>query len=204
MQFILFGMVVSTLYQTTITAVASLIEDRENNFTQELFVAPISRYALILGKIVGGTVTSLFSLFGLIVVALLMQIELTPVDIGRMLLMWPVICIAGGALGILFISIVRDPRAAEAGILLLVFPQMFLAGILIPISESGGLLGILSHLMPLTYVADLMRNVIYMGRPELSEIVLYSSTVDLAITVVVSVFFIVVGTWVFNRSERAR
>ena len=31
----------------------SLIEDRENDFTQELFIAPISRYAIVFGKILG-------------------------------------------------------------------------------------------------------------------------------------------------------
>lgn len=204
MQFILFGMVVSTLYQTTVSSVTSLIEDRENDFTQELFVAPVSRYALILGKIVGGTITSLISLVGLFVTAFVMQIPLTLADIGHILLMWPIICIAGGALGILFISLVHDPGAADTGILLIVFPQMFLAGILIPISQSSGVLAVLSHLMPLTYLADLMRNVAYAGSAAYSEIVLYSPAVDLAVTVAVTAIFIIVGTFLFTRSERTR
>lgn len=204
MQFILFGIVVSTLYQTSMISVTSLIEDREDDFTQELFVAPISRYALILGKIIGGTLISLFSLFGLFLIALVMQIPLSLTDVGRTLLLWPVICIAGGALGILFISVVNDSQTADWGSMMLVFPQMFLAGILIPVSQSTGLLGVLAHLMPMTYLADLMRNVVFAGRPEFGVAALYSPVVDLGVTVAITAVFVVVGTLVFAHKERTR
>ena len=79
---------------------------------------------------------------------------------------------------------------------------MFLAGILIPIRQWNGLLGILSHLMPLTYLADLARNVIYAGNPAYSEIVLFSPAFDLAVTTGIAAVFIIVGTALFTRSER--
>lgn len=204
MQFILFGVVVSTLYQTSFTSVIKLIEDRQNDFTQEIFVAPISRYAMILGKIFGGTITSFLSLLGLMVIAILMQIPLQPADILYMVLMWPVICIAGGTLGILFISIVNEPKTADVGSFLIIIPQMFLAGIMTPVTNSSGLLGLLAHLMPMTYLADLMRNVVYAGKPEYSQIVLYSPALDLAVVGVVSAIFLIVGTLLFTRSSRAR
>jgi hypothetical protein len=36
---------------STAQGVISLIEDRENDFSQEIFVSPISRYAIVFGKI---------------------------------------------------------------------------------------------------------------------------------------------------------
>src|SRR5688572_10790234 len=51
-QFILYGIVVMMLYQGTMGNLVSLIMDRQNNFTQVMFVAPISRYAIIIGKII--------------------------------------------------------------------------------------------------------------------------------------------------------
>ena len=204
MQFILFGVVVSTLYQTTMMSITSLIEDRENDFTQELFVAPISRFALILGKVLGGTVTSLFSLVGLFVIALIMQVPLTWADVGRTMLLWPIICIAGGALGILFISLVNDSRTADWGSMMLVFPQMFLAGVMIPISNSSGILGVLAHLMPMTYLVDLLRSVVYVGNPAYNEIVLFNPALDLALTAGIAAVFIVAGTLIFSHNERTR
>jgi ABC-2 type transport system permease protein len=133
-----------------------------------------------------------------------MQIPFTLRDVGNVLLLAPLICIAGGALGILFISIVNDPQAANRGGWLLVYPQVFLAGLLFPVSQSSGILSVLSHLMPMTYLGDLMRNLVFAGRPASAEIVLYSPAVDLAVTIVVAVMFIVVGTVLFARNERTR
>ena len=39
--FMLIGMIANTLYQGTITGMTNLVEERENDFTAELFVAPI-------------------------------------------------------------------------------------------------------------------------------------------------------------------
>lgn len=204
MYFMFFGIVVSTLYQTSFMTVTTLIEDRDKDFTQEIFVAPISRYAVILGKIFGGTITSFLSLIGLVTIALLMQIPLSWADIGHVVLMWPIICIAAGALGVLFISIVNDASTADSGAFLMIIPQMFLAGIMTPVTNSTGLLGVLAHLMPMTYLADLARNLVYAGRPEFSQIVLYTPAFDLAVSLILATVFIVLGTLLFTRSASNR
>ena len=51
--FMLIGMIANTLYQGTITGVTNLVEERENDFTAELFVAPVSRYTVLMGKMLG-------------------------------------------------------------------------------------------------------------------------------------------------------
>ncbi len=109
----------------TIGGVVSLVEDRENDFTQEMFVSPISRYAIINGKIIGSSITSLFQLVGIFAVALLLRIPLGGVDVVRLLLLAPILCLAGGALGVFFIGFVRDPKVAGRGSLLLVFHKCF-------------------------------------------------------------------------------
>jgi len=44
------GVLAQTMFQTTALGLISLIEDRENDFSQELFVAPVSRYAIVVGR----------------------------------------------------------------------------------------------------------------------------------------------------------
>jgi ABC-2 type transport system permease protein len=48
--FMVVGMVANSLYQGSIVGVTNLVEERQNDFTAELFVAPISRYAVLLGR----------------------------------------------------------------------------------------------------------------------------------------------------------
>ena len=152
LQFALIGMVANTLVMNTMMSVTSLVEDRENDFTQEIFVAPISRYSIILGKIVGGTITSILQLFAFVIVALVMGIAVGLSTIAWILLLAPIICVAGGSLGALIASIFSSsPKTADKGVIMIAFAQMFLSGAIIPIKDSTGVLGVLAHAMPMTY-----------------------------------------------------
>jgi ABC-2 type transport system permease protein len=202
--FMLIGMIANTLYQGTIGGVTNLVEERENDFTAELFVAPISRYAVLLGKIVGSGIASMISLVGIIAMILIMQIPLNFGDLLRVIALAPILALAGGSLGVFFIGFVHDPKTAGAGVALLVFPQMFLAGALIPVAASTGILGLLAKLMPMTYSIDLARNIVYAGKPEAAFTVLNSPWVDLAVTVGFFLVFTIVGTYLFVRADRNR
>jgi ABC-2 type transport system permease protein len=202
--FMLIGMVANTLYQGTIVGVTNLVEERENDFTAELFVAPISRYAVLLGKIVGSGIASLISLVGIVAMIFVMQIPMNMGDLLRVIALAPILALAGGSLGVFFIGFVQDPKTAGAGVALLVFPQMFLAGALIPTAGSTGILGILASLMPMTYSIDLARNIFYAGKPEAIYTVLNSPLLDLAVTVGFFLVFTIVGTYMFVRADRNR
>jgi ABC-2 type transport system permease protein len=202
--FMLIGMIANSLYQGTIAGVTNLVEERENDFTAELFVAPISRYAVLLGKMLGSGVASLVSLVGIFAMIVVMQIPMNLGDLLRVLALAPVLALAGGALGIFFIGFVHDPKVAAIGVPLLIFPQMFLSGALIPVSASTGLLGFLAKVIPMTYSIDLARNIFYWGKPEYSAAVLNSPILDLAVTVGLFLVFTIVGTVLFVRSDRNR
>ncbi len=157
-----------------------------------------------MGKMLGAAVAAMISLIGVLAMIFVMQIPMDPGDLLRVLMLAPILAVAGGALGILFIGFVQDPKVAGLGVVLLVFPQMFLSGALIPSTNSTGLLGILSKLMPMTYSIDLARNIFYAGKPEYAFTVLHPFWLDLGVTVAVCVVFIVVGTVMFVRRDRNR
>jgi ABC-2 type transport system permease protein len=202
--FMLIGMIANTMYQGTITGVTNLVEERENDFTAELFVAPISRYAVLLGKIVGAGIASLIALVGIIAMIFVMQIPMDFGDLLRVIALSPILALAGGALGVFFIGFVHDPRVAGAGVALLVFPQMFLAGAIIPVADSSGILGFLAKVMPMTYSIDLARNIFYAGKPEAAFAVLHDPLLDLLVTVGFFLVFTIVGTFMFVRADRQR
>ena len=202
--FMLIGMVANTLYQGTIAGMTNLVEERENDFTAELFVAPISRYAVLLGKLIGSGIAALVSLVGIVAMIFVMQIPMNAGDLLRVFALTPVLALAGGALGVFFIGITQDPKVVAVGVPLLIFPQMFLSGALIPVSASAGLLGFLAKIIPMTYSIDLARNIFYWGKPEYAAAVLHPWTLDLAVTVGFFLFFTIVGTFLFVRADRNR
>ena len=202
--FMLIGMIANTMYQGTITGVTNLVEERENDFTAELFVAPISRYAVLLGKLIGSGIAALVSLVGIVAMIFIMQIPMNFGDLLRVIALTPLLGLAGGALGIFVIGITQDPKAVAISVPLLIFPQMFLSGALIPIGASTGLLGILAKIIPMTYSIDLARNIFYWGKPEYHAAVLNDPWLDLVVTVGFFLFFTLVGTYLFVRADRNR
>ena len=72
------GVLAQTVFQSAALGLVSMIEDRENDFSQEVFVAPISRYAIVFGKIAGEALVALAQGLGLIALALLLRVPLSP------------------------------------------------------------------------------------------------------------------------------
>ncbi len=202
--FMLIGMVANSMYQGTITGVTNLVEERDNDFTAELFVAPISRYAVLLGKLIGSGVAAMFSLIGIVAMIVIMQIPMNAGDLLRVIALTPVLALAGGALGVFLIGLTQEPRTVAVAVPLLIFPQMFLSGALIPVAASSGILGVLSRIIPMTYSIDLARNIYYWGKPEYAAAVLHPPMLDLAITVGFFLVFTIVGTILFVRADRNR
>jgi ABC-2 type transport system permease protein len=202
--YMLIGMVANTMYQGTITGVTNLVEERENDITAELFVAPISRYAVLVGKLVGSGIAASVALVGIIAMIFVMQIPMDPGDFLRVVALTPILGLAGGALGVFIIGITQDPKTVAVAVPLLIFPQVFLSGALIPVAASSGILGIISKIIPMTYSIDLARNIFYAGKPEYAAAVLHPFGLDLAVTVGYVLVFIVVGTFLFVRADRNR
>jgi ABC-2 type transport system permease protein len=202
--YMLIGMVANGMYQGTIAGVTNLVEERENDFTAELFVAPISRYAVLVGKLIGSGIAALVSLVGVVLMIFVMQIPMDFGDLLRVIAIAPILAIAGGALGVFFIGITQDPKVVAVGVPLLIFPQIFLSGALIPVAASTGILGFLAKIIPMTYSIDLARNIYYWGKPEYAAAVLHPPMLDLAVTVGFILVFVIVGTTLFVRADRNR
>lgn len=202
--FIFIGVFAQTLFQSTASGIISLVEDRQNDFAQEMFIAPISRYSILMGKIVGETMVSLVQMVGVLGFAFIIGI---PLDIPSLLRVLPfilVVSIFGGAFGVFVMSFMNDQRTANQIFPFVIFPQFFLAGVFNPIKNLPGVVFVASRLAPMTYAVDLLRSVYYFGKPEYSKVVLHPVALDLAVCFVVGSVFLVIGTYLFVKKERDR
>ena len=202
--FIFSGVLAMTLFQSASQGLISLLEDRENDFSQEMFVSPISRYSIVLGKILGETGVALYQGIPTIALALILRVPLTPLQVLLLLPACLLACLLGGAFGVAVLSLLTSQRSAQQIFPFLIFPQFFLAGIFNPIKILPWYLAPLSLISPLRYAVDLMRNVVYMGRPEYDRVVLFDAPTNLLLMALMFAGFLVVGTAVFVRQETNR
>ena len=200
--FVFTGVLGQIMFQSTASGIISLIEDRENDFSQEIFVSPISRFTIIGGKILGETGVSLFQAAGVVIFGLLIGVPLSGLVLLRILPAMLVSAMLGGAFGILVLANLNSQRTANQLFPLIIFPQFFLAGVFNPIKELPWYLNILSHLAPMRYAVDFLRGAFYSGNPESQFVVLKPILHNLLIITLMFVGFIVIGTWLFVRNER--
>ena len=198
------GVFGQTLFQTTAQGVMSLISDRENDFSQEMFVSPISRYSIIVGKILGESLVAVPQGVAIVAFAFIVGIHATAASIGGLVIAGLLICLLGGAFGVLVLSNLSSQEMAGQVFTFVMLPQFFLAGIFNPIKILPPYLEIFSRIAPMRYAVDLARGFFYAGQPEFSRVVLDPPLVDLAVIAGMFVIFLVIGTALFVRNERNR
>ena len=203
-KYMMVGMMVNMLFMVTTTGMMSLVEDHTTDFTQEMLVSPVSRYAIVIGKIFGSSFGAIVSMAGTLIVGIIMGITLNPGQLLMILILSPLICLSGGALAMIVIGLIKSNKTANIAVMLITMPQMFLSGAIIPINNSSGILYFLSHAMPMTYCLDLVRAVVYAGTPEYASVVLFNPVVNFIAIAALTVICLIIGTFLFARSEKSR
>ncbi|MEA2662074.1 MAG: type transport system permease protein, partial [Chloroflexota bacterium] len=178
--------------------------DRENDFSQELFIAPVSRYTIIAGRILGETLVALPQAVAIIAFGLVIGIPISPGQLVALIGTGLVVAFFGGAFGVLVLAFLNNQRAANQVFPFIFLPQFFLAGVFTPIQVMPWYLEIASRVAPLRYAVDFVRGVYYAGSPDYDHVVLQSPQSNLAIVVPAFFVCLVIGTFFFVRSERNR
>lgn len=202
--FVFTGVLAQTLFQSTASGIISLIEDRENNYSQEIFVSPISRYSIIVGKIFGESLVSFAQWVGIVIFGLIIGIHFSFSQIISVLPISLIIAMFGGAFGILVLANLSGQRSANQIFPIIIFPQYFLAGVFNPVKELPPILLVLSRLMPMTYAVDFMRSIFYLGTNDYEKVVIFNPVINLLVIGVMFVIFLIAGTYLFIRNERNR
>jgi ABC-2 type transport system permease protein len=197
------GFLGMTLFQSTALGLTSLMDDRQNDFAQELFVSPISRYTIVFGKILGESAVALTQALPMVAFALILRVPLTA---GIVLLLVPVAllsCFVGGAFGLLLLNTMSDNRAANQIFNFVFLPQYFLAGLINPINALPWYLAVLSLASPMRYVIDLARGVVFNGTRDY-RLVLETPEINIAVLLLMFAVFMIAGTTLFVRRETNR
>lgn len=202
--FVYFGVLAQNMFASTASGIAWLIEDRQNDFAQSFFVAPISRYTIVIGKILGESIVSFTQIFGLFIIGYLVGV---PFDISKFLLLVPalfLICFFGGSFGVLIMANFMDKRSIDQVFPFFIFPQFFLSGVFTPMIDLPSYLMFLSRITPMFYAVDLVRGIYYSGAIEYSKVVVNHPLYNLLIIGIMFSVFLVVGTYIFIKSEKER
>ena len=204
MTFVFTGVLAQTVWQSASMGIISLIADREKDFSQEIFVSPISRYSIVAGKIIGESLVALPQALAVLGLAVVLGIPVSPATLLVVLPLVLAMAVFGGAFGILVLSNLTSQRTANQIFPFVMLPQFFLAGVFNPINDLPPALAVLSAISPMRWAVEAVRHVYYATQPGLVAPELTPAPLVAAIIGVSFVGFIAVGTALFVRAERNR
>jgi len=202
--FVFTGVLAQTVWQSAALGLISLIADREEDFSQEIFVSPISRYSIVAGKIIGESLVALPQALAILVVAALIGVPISPPVLVALVPVLLGMAVYGGAFGLLILSNIASQRTANQIFPFVMLPQFFLAGVFNPIHGLPPVLAVLSALSPMRYAVELTRNVYYGTQSGLVAPAVSSVALNVGVIVPSFLAFVLVGTALFVRSERNR
>jgi ABC-2 type transport system permease protein len=172
----------------------SVIEDRKEGFLLSVLVAPVSRSAIVLGKVLGGTTLATIQGLIFLVFAPLVGVHIGIVSFLLVALTVFLVSFALTALGFAIAWPMDSTQAFHAIINLFLIPLWLLSGALFPLSGASGWLQVLMWINPLTYGVEALRDLLYPASQ--GE---FSLTASMATLVLFSLFMFGLAFLLVNR-----
>jgi ABC-2 type transport system permease protein len=170
------GTLVMILLFTAIFATISIIEDRREGFLQGVLVAPVPRWAMMLGKVLGGAAIAMvqglvFLFLGWLAGAIgwFSVMSATAFAVFASILLMIVISIALTALGFVIAWRMDSTQGFHAIMSVFLLPMWLLSGAFFPM-DVGGWIGAVVRVNPLTYGVAGLRHYLQNGIGDLTAL----------------------------------
>ena len=151
------GLIAMTVLFSTTAAEAVVINfELRLGSLERLLLAPISLPAVLLGKVVGGSIFGLM-MTTVVTIGSVLILGLHPNVLYLILIIIPSLLVFS-SLGALLCVLVKEVFEAQTLLNLPRFLMIFLSGVVYPVSAMPTALQYLAHLMPLTYTVEGLRH----------------------------------------------
>jgi len=193
-QFLVPGVIAMSILFTAIFSGIEIIWDKQFGFLKETLVAPVSRLEIMIGRTLGGATVSVIQ--GIIVLILSMAVgfKINLLALPLALLFMILIALLFTALGTAIASLLDDMQGFQLIMNFLIMPIFFLSGALFPLTNLPTVLDIITHIDPLTYGVDGLRDA-------LVGVGIFSIFTNLLVLVILTVALLIIGSYLFSKIE---
>jgi len=182
------------LFSSMFTGI-SILWDKQFGFLQEVLVAPISRFSIILGRTFGGATTALVQGFIILIIALALGVHIPGIiNLFMTIAFMVLIAFSAVGFGLVVASKLEDFQGFQLIMNLLIMPLLFLSSAFFPVSDQPVLYAI-STVNPLFYMVDGLRGSL------LGTANVYPPGFDFLIVLGICALLLGLGSYLFNKSE---
>jgi ABC-2 type transport system permease protein len=155
------GALILIVLFTSIFTMMSVIEDRKEGFLLSVLVAPISRSAIVLAKVLGGTTLAAMQGLIFLVFAPAVGAHIGLAQFGIIVLVTVLVSFCLTALGFAVAWKMESAQGFHAIVNLFLIPLWLLSGALFPIAGASGWIRLLMRGNPLTYGVEALRTALF-------------------------------------------
>ena len=153
------GTIVMIVMFTAIFSTISIIEDRREGFLQSVLVAPASRFSMVMGKLLGGSILAMMQGALFMLAAFFLPLHMDAAAWLESFAVMALISVALCGLGFLIAWRMDSSQGFHAIMMLFLFPMLILSGAFFPQAGVPGWLAVIMGINPLTYGLATLRHV---------------------------------------------
>jgi len=197
MRFLFPGIIGMTILFSAIFSSISIIWDKEFGFLKEILVAPVSRFSIVLGKALSGTLLSTIQALIIMLISPLIGIYPSTGEIVASFFMIMLLSFSISTLGIVIASFYESLESFSMIMNFIVMPMFFLSGAMYPVQKLPLILRYASSLNPLTYGIDGLKHVLLSKGINLD----FPFYIDIGVLAFSSMVFLFLSTLVFEKAR---
>lgn len=199
MQFIFPGILGMTILFSSIFSSISIIWDKEFGFMKEMLVAPVSRFSIVVGKALSGTLVSTIQALIILLLFPFVGLKLDMSQIFFIICISIILSFCLSSLGILIATFYESFESFSVIMNFIVMPMFFLSGAMYPVKLLPHALGFFTKINPLTYGIDALKYMIFPERKMLTHD--FPLALDISVIVLASAVFVVIAGNLFERRK---
>jgi ABC-2 type transport system permease protein len=196
-QFIFPGILGMTILFSAIFSSISIIWDKEFGLMKEILVAPVSRFSIVLGKALSGTIVSVIQAVIILALFPFLGIKVGVLSIIETILICTLLSFCIASLGIVIATFYESFESFSVIMNFIVMPMFFLSGAMYPVKLLPDILKMLTRLNPFTYGIDALKHAIFRG----GGVFDFSIVTDIAVLAATSIVFVVIAGTMFERKK---
>ncbi len=195
MQFLAPGIISMTVLFTSIFTGVEIIWDKQFGFLKETFVAPVSRFEILIGKICAGATVAIIQGILVFFITFLVGYRLHNIyELPTAFAFLVLIALMFSAVGVAIAARLDDMQGFPLIINFVIQPLFYLSGALFPITGIPSFLTAITRINPLTYGVDGLRGA-------LSGLQNFSLMTDFSVILGMLIIMVLVGMYQFSKIE---
>ena len=196
-QFIFPGILGMTILFSAIFSSISIIWDKEFGLMKEILVAPVSRFSIVLGKALSGTIVSVIQAVIILCLFPLLGLKLGVLAIIETIIICTLLSFCIASLGIVIATFYESFESFSVIMNFIVMPMFFLSGAMYPVKMLPDILKVLTRLNPFTYGIDALKHAIFKD----GGVFDFSIVTDIGVLLVTSIVFVLIAGTMFERKK---